>query len=176
MHQIIDSHELEGQVRWLGMRLPKNMVGELYRTIADHRGVFVQPALFEAFGLTIIEAMSSGLPVFVTCHGGPSEIVQHNRSGFHINPNQGEAAADLMADFFERCASNPGEWERVSQGALARVAARYTWRLYAERMMTLSRIYGFWKFVSDLDREEMACYLDMFYHLQFRPLAEKIDR
>ncbi len=176
MHQIIDSHGLEGQVRWLGMRLSKNMVGELYRTIADYRGIFVQPALFEAFGLTIIEAMSSGLPAFVTCHGGPSEIVQDNRSGFHIDPNQGNKAADLMADFLEHCATDPGEWERVSQGALNRVAARYTWKLYAKRMMTLSRIYGFWKFVSDLDREEMSCYLDMFYHLQYRPLAEKIER
>ena len=136
----------------------------------------MQPALFEAFGLTIIEAMSSGLPVFVTRHGGPHEIVKHNRSGFHIDPNRGDEAAELMADFLERCAADPGEWERISQGALARVAARYTWKLYAERMMTLSRIYGFWKFVSNLEREEVACYLDMFYHLQFRPLAAKMER
>ena len=176
MHQIIDTHNLEGQMRWLGMRLSKNIVGELYRTIADGRGVFVQPALFEAFGLTIIEAMSSGLPVFVTCHGGPQEIVQHNRSGFHIDPNRGDLAADLMADFFERCAAEPAEWDRLSKGALARVAERYTWKLYARRMMTLSKIYGFWKFVSGLEREEMACYLDMFYHLEYRPLAEKIAR
>ena len=37
--------------------------------------------------------------------------------------------------------------------------------------MTLSRIYGFWKFVSGLERQETLRYLDMFYHLQFRPLA-----
>ena len=176
MHQLMDQYGLDGQVRWLGMRLHKNLAGEVYRRVADSRGIFVQPALFEAFGLTIIEAMTSGLPVFVTCHGGPHEIVQHKRSGFHIDPNNGAAAAELMADFLERCTAESGEWERVSQGALARVAARYTWKLYAERMMTLSRIYGFWKFVSGLEREESARYLDMFYHLQFRPLAEKIPR
>ena len=42
------------------------------RCIADSRGVFVQPALYEAFGLTVIEAMASGLPTFATsrCGGG----------------------------------------------------------------------------------------------------------
>jgi sucrose synthase len=176
MHQIMDTHGLDGQVRWLGMRLDKNLAGELYRYVADGRGIFVQPALFEAFGLTIIEAMASGLPTFATCYGGPMEIIRHNRSGFHIDPNDGAAAAKLMADFFDRCAADPQEWARLSQGALARVAANYTWKQYAERMMTLSRIYGFWKFVSGAEREETARYLDMFYHLQYRPLAGKISR
>lgn len=174
MHQLMDEHELDQQVRWLGMRLDKNLAGELYRYIADKRGIFVQPALFEAFGLTIIEAMASGLPTFATRYGGPLEIIQNNRSGFHIDPNQGAATADLIADFFEKNLENPQEWERISQGALDRVASRYTWKLYAERMMTLSRIYGFWKFVSGLEREETDRYLNMFYHLQFRPLANRL--
>lgn len=86
----MDEYQLDTQVRWLGMRLDKNLAGELYRYIADKRGLFVQPALFEAFGLTIIEAMASGLPTFATRYGGPLEIIQHNRSGFHIDPNQGQ--------------------------------------------------------------------------------------
>ena len=175
MHHLMDKHGLDGQMRWLGMRLDKNLSGELYRYVADKRGIFVQPALFEAFGLTIIEAMASGLPTFATRYGGPLEIIQHNRSGFHIDPNDGVAATELMAEFFDRCAADPHEWERISHGALARVEARYTWKQYAERMMTLSRIYGFWKFVSDLEREETARYLHMFYHLQFRPLASRIS-
>lgn len=176
MHRLIDEYALGGQVRWLGMRLDKNLAGELYRHVADCRGVFVQPALFEAFGLTIIEAMASGLPVFATCHGGPMEIIQHDRSGFHIDPNDGAAAADQMADFIERSGANASEWERISRGAVARVEARYTWKQYAKRMMSLARIYGFWKFVSGLEREENARYLQMFYHLQFRPLAGRIHR
>ncbi|MDH3871226.1 MAG: sucrose synthase, partial [Gammaproteobacteria bacterium] len=71
MHQLMDEYGLDGQVRWLGMYLDKAFAGELYRVIADTRGAFVQPALFEAFGLTVIEAMSTGLPTFATCFGGP---------------------------------------------------------------------------------------------------------
>ncbi|HEU4707863.1 MAG TPA: sucrose synthase [Methylophilaceae bacterium] len=174
MHALMDKYGLDDEMRWLGLRLDKNLSGELYRYIADRHGVFVQPALFEAFGLTIIEAMSSGLPTFATVYGGPREIILDRRSGFHIDPNDGDAAAELIADFLERCASEPGEWERVSSESLARVAAKYTWEKYAERVMTLSRIYGFWKFVSGLERQETMRYLHMFYQLQFKPLAAKI--
>ncbi|QSA97482.1 sucrose synthase [Methylococcus sp. EFPC2] len=175
MHELMDHHRLDEEVRWLGVRLDKNMSGELYRYVADGRGIFVQPALFEAFGLTVIEAMASGLPTFATCHGGPSEIIQHKRSGFHIDPNDGVATADVIADFLEHCAANPREWDRISTGALARIEQRYTWKIYAERLMTLARIFGFWKYVSDLERQETRRYLDMFYHLQFRPLARAIQ-
>ncbi|TCV90297.1 sucrose synthase [Sulfurirhabdus autotrophica] len=73
MHKLMDRHQLDGQMRWLGIRLEKNLSGEIYRFVADHKGIFVQPALFEAFGLTIIESMASGLPTFATRYGGPLE-------------------------------------------------------------------------------------------------------
>ena len=174
MHALMERYRLDGRMRWLGARLDKNLAGELYRHVADRRGVFVQPALFEAFGLTLIEAMASGLPVFATRYGGPLEIIQPGVSGFHIDPNDGAAAATAIADFLQQCASEPPRWQRISDAALARVAARYTWKLYAERMMTLSRIYGFWKFVSNLEREEAGRYLQLFHHLQFRPLARAV--
>jgi sucrose synthase len=176
MHALMNEYKLEGRMRWLGTRLEKNLAGELYRHVADRRGIFVQPARFEAFGLTIIEAMASGLPVFATCYGGPREIIQHGVSGYHFDPNNGLAGASAMADFFERVAADPGFWDKISQRALQRVEARYTWRLYAERMMTLSRIYGFWKFVSKLEHEETVRYLNMFYHLQFRPMAKALPQ
>jgi len=174
MHELMNEYQLDGQVRWLGMHLDKHFAGELYRYIADSRGAFVQPALFEAFGLTVIEAMSSGLPTFATRYGGPLEIIEDHISGFHIDPNHGEETASVMADFFARCETEPEYWERISTGALARVEARYTWRLYAERMMTLSRIYGFWKYVTNLERDETRRYLEMFYGLQYRPLAASV--
>ncbi|MBK1706280.1 sucrose synthase [Halochromatium glycolicum] len=174
VHTLFDAHQLDGQVRWLGIHLEKPLAGELYRTIADRRGVFVQPALFEAFGLTVIEAMSCGLPVFATRYGGPLEIIEDGISGFHIDPNHGEAATALIAEFFRQCDDDPRHWDALSDGALARVEERYTWRRYAERMMTLSRVYGFWKFVTNLERKETMRYLGMFYGLQYRPLARAV--
>jgi len=174
MHQLFDQYNLDSQVRWLGMQLDKQTAGELYRRVADLRGAFVQPALFEAFGLTVIEAMGSGLPTFATCFGGPMEIIENGISGFHIDPNYEDAAARTLALFFTRCAEEPGYWERIARGGIDRVQAKYTWRLYADRMMTFARIYGFWRYVSNLERMETRRYLQMLYSLQFRPLAEKL--
>jgi sucrose synthase len=174
MHDLMNEYGLDGQVRWLGLHLEKSLAGELYRYVADNRGVFVQPALFEAFGLTVIEAMSSGLPTFATRYGGPLEIIEEGVSGFHLDPNYGEQAARQLAEFSSECRDNPDYWDRLSAGALRRVDERYTWKRYAERMMTLSRVYGFWKYVTDLERTQTRRYLQMFYGLQFRPLAAKI--
>jgi sucrose synthase len=155
--------------------LEKPLAGEVYRYIADRRGAFVQPALFEAFGLTVIEAMSCGLPAFATCYGGPLEIIEDGVSGYHVDPNHGLQAAERIAQFFADCAADPSRWDDLSNGALERVESRYTWRRYAERMMTLSRIYGFWKYVTDLERDETKRYLQMFYGLQYRPLARLVN-
>ncbi|MGB0713062.1 MAG: sucrose synthase [Gammaproteobacteria bacterium] len=174
MHDLMDRYGLDGQLRWLGKRLDKDLSGELYRAVADRKGAFVQPALFEAFGLTVIEAMATGLPTFATCFGGPLEIIEDDVSGFHIDPTHGDRAAERMAEFMEACRDDESHWSRLSQGAIDRVEARYTWRLYAERMMTLARVYGFWRFVSDLERSETRRYLEMFYGLQYRPRAREI--
>jgi len=175
MHHLMGEHGLDGQVRWLGIHLEKQLAGELYRYIADRRGAFVQPALFEAFGLTVIEAMSCGLPTFATCFGGPLEIIEDGVSGFHIDPNHGDASAETIADFFRRNADEPEHWQALSDGSLARVEAQYTWRRYAERMMTLARVYGFWKYVTDLERAETRRYLEMLYGLQYRPIAAAME-
>lgn len=175
MHKLFDQYGLESQVRWLGVHLEKTMAGELYRVIADHGGVFVQPALFEAFGLTVIEAMASGLPTFATQYGGPLEIIEDDVSGFHIDPNHGEKSSEIMMKFFDHCAQDPDYWARISRGGIERVQSRYTWKLYAERMMTLSRVYGFWKYVTNLERDETRRYLEMFYGLQYRPLAAQVS-
>lgn len=175
VHELMDRQGLDQNMRWLGVHLEKTLAGELYRYVADRGGVFVQPALFEAFGLTVIEAMISGLPTFATRYGGPLEIIRHGESGFHIDPNHGELAANMINDFFRRCSDEPGYWKRLSEGGIARVRQQYTWELYAERMMTLSRIYGFWKYVTNLERDETRRYLEMFYGLQLRPLAAALE-
>ncbi|MGB5727682.1 MAG: sucrose synthase, partial [Thiogranum sp.] len=176
MHELMTRHGLDDQLRWLGLHLEKPLAGEIYRFVADHHGAFVQPALFEAFGLTVIEAMSSGLPTFATCFGGPLEIIEDGVSGFHIDPNHGDQAAASMAEFFQRCRQQDDYWKNISDAGLQRVAERYTWDRYAEKMMTLSRIYGFWKYVSNLERAETQRYLQMFYSLQFRPLAQQLEQ
>jgi len=174
MHGLFEQYGLDGSVRWLGLQLDKPLAGELYRFIADHQGVFVQPALFEAFGLTVVEAMTCGLPTFATRYGGPLEIIEHGVNGFHIDPNHGEQACEQIAEFFLQCNAKKNYWEHISGAAIERIQSRYTWERYASRMMTLSRVYGFWKYVTNLERDETRRYLEMFYGLQYRPWANTL--
>jgi sucrose synthase len=174
MHELFDKHGLEEDARWVVMQTDKNRVGELYRSVADTRGAFVQPALFEGFGLTVVEAMSSGLPVFVTRFGGPLEIVQDGLSGFHIDPHHGEDSSRRMVEFFERTREDPGFWHEISTSAIERVRTHYNWELHARKLLSLSRIYGFWKHITNIERQETRRYLDMFYGLMYRRRARKI--
>ena len=173
-HWLFDEYQLEGDVRWIEMQTDKTKVGELYRFAADQRGAFVQPALFEAFGLTVVEAMSSGLPTFATRYGGPLEIIKDGKSGFHIDPTQGAQTTQKMLDFFRAAEKDPAVWDDISNAGIQRVQERYNWELYASSLMKLSRIYGFWRYISSLERDETRRYLEMFYGLLLRPLSKRV--
>ncbi|HSM03560.1 MAG TPA: sucrose synthase [Longimicrobiales bacterium] len=175
IHGLFDRYELDGEVRWLQLQTDKNRVGEFYRVVADTGGAFVQPALFEAFGLTVVEAMSTGLPTFATCHGGPREIVEDGVSGYHVDPAEGDAMVEPIVRFFREMEDDPELWARISRGAMERVRERYNWLLYARTLLKLSRIYGFWRFITSLEREETRRYLEMFYGLMYRPRARALE-
>ncbi|GFP82132.1 sucrose synthase [Phtheirospermum japonicum] len=140
MYSLIETYNLNGQFRWISSQMNRVRNGELYRYVADTRGAFVQPAFYEAFGLTVVEAMTCGLPTFATVHGGPAEIIVHGKSGFHIDPYNSEDVAEI----------------------------------YSDKLLTLAGVYGFWKYVSKLDRLEIRRYLEMFYALKLRKLAEAV--
>ncbi|KAF5950924.1 hypothetical protein HYC85_012917 [Camellia sinensis] len=174
MHGLIKQYDLHGQFRWITAQMNRARNGELYRYIADTRGAFVQPAFYEAFGLTVVEAMTCGLPTFATCHGGPGEIIEHGVSGFHIDPYHPDQVAALMVGFFEQCQDNASHWDKISDAGLKRIYERYTWKIYSERLLTLAGVYGFWKYVSKLERRETRRYLEMFYILKYQDLVKSV--
>ncbi len=141
VHRLIDKHQLNENIRWLGLRLERNLKAELYRFLADRQSAFILPAFFESFGVTIIEAMASGLPPIATCFGGPLEIIENNLSGLHIDPNHGDQAAKIITDFFLRCRQDSDYWHTFSQNAIERIENHYTWKKHSKRLLTLACIY-----------------------------------
>ena len=124
MHDLIEKYKLKGSFRWIAAQTDRYRNSELYRCIADTKGVFVQPALYEAFGLTVIEAMNCGLPTFATNQGGPAEIIVDGVSGFHIDPNNGDESVARIGDFFSKCGEDGLYWDTISKGGLKRI---YEW-------------------------------------------------
>lgn len=174
LYEIIQEYNLEGKIRWLGMRLSSIDLGEAYRAIGDRQGIFLHFANFEAFGLTILEAMISGLPTFATQFGGAAEIIGDGENEFHINPTDLEKTAEQILNFIEQCEANPEYWHKISERVIERIRNKYNWNLHSNQLLLIAKIYRFWNFVARENREALLRYIETLFHLVYKPRAEKI--
>jgi sucrose synthase len=175
-YDLLQSYNLQGKVRWLPS-INKLDTGEAYRIIADHKGIFVQPALFEAFGLTIIEAMASGLPTFAPKFGGPLEIIEYGISGFLINTSKPNLISESLENFIEYCKKDKNHWETISENGIKRVQDHFNWKSYSQRMINLAKLYGFWRYaVSGKGMVELDRYCDMIYHFLLKEKALNLEK
>lgn len=164
MYDIINNYNIGNSFKWVAKSFKRVDNAAMYRVIAETGGVFLQPALFEAFGLTVIEAMGSGLPTFATKFGGPSEIIQDGINGFLINPTLQEEMSDKILDFFIKCKDNKDYWKEISENGIERVKTAFNWNLYASKLLNLAKIHGFWKYsVSTSAKEKMKLYCSLIY-------------
>ncbi|XP_023551675.1 sucrose synthase 5-like [Cucurbita pepo subsp. pepo] len=174
MHELIDKYQLKGHIRWIAAQTDRRRNGELYRCIADTKGAFVQPALYEAFGLTVIEAMNCGLPTFATNQGGPAEIIVDGISGFHIDPNNGDESSRKIANFFEKCKKDQSYWNEISNRGLQRIDECYTWKIYAKKVLNMGSTYTFWRQLNKDQKKAKERYIQLFYNLLFKNLVKTV--
>lgn len=174
LHQLINQYNLQGHIRWLSVPLNTPDTSEVYRVMADCGGIFVQPSRFEAFGLTILEAMISGLPTFATQFGGPLEIIQEGENGFHINPTDLEGTAEKILEFISKCEQEPNYWHEISERAVKRIRDKYNWKNHTKQLLGLAKIYGFWNYASFDNREALLRYLEALFYLSYKPKAEQL--
>jgi glycosyltransferase involved in cell wall biosynthesis len=91
--------ELEQKSADLGIRERVSFLGRLSRErmLGEMQGAncFVLPSRYEAFGVVLIEAMATGLPVIATRSGGPGSIVD-TENGLMIEPENSEELALAM--------------------------------------------------------------------------------
>jgi sucrose-phosphate synthase len=123
----IDDLDLHGHVAYPKRHSPAD-VPDLYRLAAASRGVFVNPALTEPFGLTLLEAAACGLPVVATDDGGPRDILKNCHNGLLIDPldsrKMGRAILKALTD--------AKRWTRWSRQGLKGVRRHYSWDRHAE--------------------------------------------
>jgi sucrose synthase len=174
LHNIINEYNLDGHIRWVGIHLPITDLGEAYRVIADFAGIFVHFARYEAFGRTILEAMSSGLPTFATQFGGSLEIIEEGENGFYLNPTDLEGTAKTILNFIHQCNAYLEHWDKISQWSIQRIRNKYNWKSHTKQLLLLAKIYSFWNFVNQEIGETRARYLESLFHLLYKPRAEKI--
>ncbi|MBN1201806.1 MAG: glycosyltransferase [Anaerolineae bacterium] len=154
----ITGHKLQDRVRLLPSKVTGGklvVMGELYRVIAESGGVFMQPARYEGFGLTVIEAMISGLPVAATQNGGPAEIIQDGINGLLFDPLD---AAD-MAHKALRLVTDRTLWERLSTAGIERVRSTYVWPRHVRRL--IADFYAIYHLQQALEPEKVTARRDI---------------
>jgi sucrose-phosphate synthase len=130
----IDKYDLYGKVAYPKHHKPDE-VAVLYRLAAASHGVFVNPALTEPFGLTLIEAAACGLPIVATEDGGPIDIIKNCRNGHVINPlDKTEMAERILETLTDRL-----EWRRLAKNGIQGVERHYSWKAQVEKYLSVIR-------------------------------------
>ncbi len=133
----IDRFDLHGKVAY-----PKHHqsddVPKLYRLVASSRGVFVNPALTEPFGLTLIEAAASGAPIVATNDGGPEEIISRCHNGLLVDPLDPPGIAAAI----EQVLGDREVWKGFSERGLKGVREYYSWSGHAAKYVRLIKELG----------------------------------
>jgi sucrose-phosphate synthase len=125
--QLIDRYDLYGHVAY-----PKHHhaddVPDLYRLTAKTQGVFINPALTEPFGLTLIEASACGVPIIATADGGPRDILAACENGLLIDPlNIQDIQTALRTSL-----TNPEQWQEWSKNGMMNVGQHFSWDSHVE--------------------------------------------
>jgi sucrose-phosphate synthase len=130
----IDRYDLYGRVAY-----PKHHKSDdvpyIYRIATLSGGVFVNPALTEPFGLTLLEAAASGLPIVATEDGGPRGIISNCDNGILIDPLDSDTIVAALLNLLE----NPAEWQRLADNGLRNVKKYYSWEAHANRYLSTIR-------------------------------------
>jgi len=126
----IDQYDLYGKVA-----IPKHHTADevpiIYRLAALSGGAFINPALTEPFGLTLIEAAASGLPLVATEDGGPVDIIENCRNGYLIDPLD----KPLIAETLLTLLNDKPEWQQLAVNGISGVNKHYSWQAHAKKYL-----------------------------------------
>jgi glycosyltransferase involved in cell wall biosynthesis len=97
----------------------------------------------EGLGLTILEAMSQGLPIIATKCGGPEEVIEDGINGYLVNYSNDEDIVNQFVEKIEFLMKNPEIYEKISKNNIEK-AKEWTMeefsKIQRERMIKL--VYG----------------------------------
>lgn len=123
----IEAHHLGAHVIFTG---PVTTAEQKHAILASAH-VFVFPGVQqEGQPLTVLEAMSEGLPVIATDRGCLQETIVEGETGFLIPPGSSQAIADCIVRLIE----DKEIRTRMAALAIARYRAHYTMERFIERM------------------------------------------
>lgn len=95
--------------------------------------IFVLPSLGEGISNTILEAMSSGLPVVASSVGGNPELVQEERTGLLFPAGDAEALTHALS----RLIDDQSLRQTIGQAAAAHIRRHFDWQRTVESYLAV---------------------------------------
>jgi sucrose-phosphate synthase len=143
---LMDKYDLYGKIA-----IPKKHdfeyeVPELYRIAAEKRGVFVNSALAEPFGITLIESAACGLPVIAPNDGGPKDIINNCKCGLLVDTTD----VKELAGAIKQIIADSDKWKQYSKAGILNIRKYYTWKTHAK-----TYVNEITKTIESLDTEKM---------------------
>ncbi len=130
--EMIDKYNLYGKVAYPKKHSPAN-IPSLYRWAACRGGLFVNPALTEPFGLTLLEASSCGLPIIATDDGGPKEIHSKCDNGLLVDVTD----INKLKIALEKGISNISQWKLWSRNGIEGVHRHFSWNTHVRNYLSI---------------------------------------
>ena len=127
LRKMVKVSKLEDKVNFFG-HVPHNKILPHYQNLS----IFVCPSLRESFGVSVIEASASGLPVIANNVGGLKEVVQHKKTGYLLDTTNPEK----LAEYLEKLISDDNLRFNLGQNGRDFVKQKFNWNANVKKMLT----------------------------------------
>lgn len=127
LQRFVRQHQLAGAVMLAGWQQ------DIARVYQQGDIVALTSTEPEPFGLVVIEAMASGLPVIATNHGGPAYIIEHGVTGILVPP----ADVPSLVDAITHLAEAPDIRQRMAEQARSQVEQHFSIEAYVEQLQKI---------------------------------------
>lgn len=127
--------EVDGRVFFHGaVSRPQEALGKM--------DVLLFPSTGEGFGLVLIEAMASGIPVIAAAAGGVLDVVRHEQNGLLVPADVAPYPSRGLVPALERVMDDEALRVRLIDGGLTTVRERFNWDVVLPQYRRLLDIPG----------------------------------
>ena len=106
--------------------VPINILAKIY-AISD---LFIFHSFYEAQGIVLLEAMSSGVPIIGTKIGGIPDTIIHNKCGMLIKPGDPKSISNAVINLYK----NKSKMDKFVKNGLERIEKNYLWHNLAKKI------------------------------------------
>ncbi|MDH5794857.1 MAG: glycosyltransferase family 4 protein, partial [Candidatus Bathyarchaeota archaeon] len=112
------------RIRFLGFISDRELV-----ELTMSGNALVVPSIYEPFGIVALEGMAAGTPVVAANVGGLADIVEHDRTGVLVYPQDPKSIAWGV----NKVLTDPGYSQWLIRNAKKKVEDVYSWQAVASR-------------------------------------------